>query len=46
MLDFNKIRSYYDRGLWTAPMVANAVIKGKITSEEYTTITGLDYVAA
>lgn len=46
MLTFEKIKSYYDRGLWTAEMVANAVVKGKITTDEYKQITGLDYVAA
>jgi len=46
MLTFEKIKSYFDRGLWTAEMVANAVVKGKITADEYKQITGLDYVAA
>lgn len=46
MLTFEKIKSYFDRGLWSAEMVANAVVKGKITAEGYATITGLDYLAA
>lgn len=46
MLTFEKIKSYFDRGLWTAEMVSNAVVKGKITVDEYKQITGLDYVAA
>jgi len=46
MLTYEKIKSYFDRGLWTAEMVANAVVKTKITVEEYKQITGLDYVAA
>lgn len=46
MLTYEKIKSYFDRGLWTAEMVANAVVKEKISAEEYKQITGLDYVAA
>lgn len=37
---FEKIKKYYDDGLWTKEMVRNAVIKGKITAEEYELITG------
>lgn len=37
---FDKIKSYYDRGLWTAEQVRNAVIKGKITEAEYEEIVG------
>lgn len=40
---FDKIRRYYDLHVWTANMVRNAVIKGKITEEEYTEITGEEY---
>ncbi|URN83477.1 XkdX family protein [Acetobacterium wieringae] len=46
MLTFEKIKLYFDRGLWTAEMVANAVVKGKITADQYKEITGLDYVTA
>lgn len=46
MLTLEKIKSYFDRGLWTAEMVSNGVVKGKITADEYKQITGLDYVAA
>lgn len=46
MLTYEKIKSYFDRGLWTAGMVANGVVKGKITADQYKEITGLDYVAA
>ena len=45
MLTFEKIKYYYDNKLWTLTMVANAVVKIKITAEEYKRITGLDYVA-
>lgn len=37
---FEKIKKFYDLGLWTEPMVAEAVEKGVITSEEYSEIIG------
>ena len=42
--DFEKIKRYYDNGFWTKKMVKNAVVKGKITTEEYEDITGDPYV--
>lgn len=36
----SKIKKWYDMGLWTAEMVANAAAKGIITNEDYTEITG------
>lgn len=36
--NFEKIKMYYDKGLWTAEMVHNAVPK-LITEEEYIEIT-------
>lgn len=42
---FNKVKSYYDRGLWNKAMVANAVIKNWITPAEYEIITGEPYEA-
>lgn len=33
--DYAKIKKYYDAGFWTKSMVKNAVVKGKITEEEY-----------
>lgn len=41
---FEKVKSYYDRGLWNETRVANAVIKGWITEDEYEEITGSPYV--
>ena len=38
-----KIKSYYDSGLWSINRVKNMVIKGIITEEEYKEITGEDY---
>ena len=40
---FQKVKNYYDKGLWTVGMVRNAVIKGWITEEEFKLITGEDY---
>lgn len=42
-MTFEKIKYYFDAGLWSAPMVKIAVKKGIITKEEYKTITGKDY---
>ncbi|MDO4943716.1 MAG: XkdX family protein [Ruminococcus sp.] len=36
---YKKVKDYYDRGLWTADMVRNAVIKSWITEEEFQIIT-------
>lgn len=35
-----KIKKWYEQGLWTAEMVRNAVIKGKLTEDEYQEIVG------
>lgn len=35
-----KIKAWYKFGLWTKEMVRNAVIKGKLTEEEYLEIVG------
>ena len=40
---FEKIKKWYESGMWTKRMVRNAVIKGKITEDEYTEITGEEY---
>lgn len=40
---FEKVKSYYDRGLWKEFQVANAVAKGWITPEEYEEIVGQPY---
>lgn len=40
---FNKVKGYYDKGLWNKAMVANAVVKSWITAEEYEIITGEEY---
>lgn len=35
-----KIKKWYKQGLWTAEMVRNAVVKGKLTAEEAEEILG------
>ncbi|MBQ7666205.1 MAG: XkdX family protein [Synergistaceae bacterium] len=40
---FKKIREYYNLGLWDERQVRNAVVKGKITADEFRLITGKIY---
>ena len=40
---FGKIKDYFDNGLWNIVRVRNAVVKGRITAEEYKIITGEKY---
>lgn len=35
-----KIKKWHEQGLWTAEMVRNAVVKGKLTDGEYREIVG------
>ena len=37
---YEKIKKFYDLGLWTEAMVKTAADKGVITSEEYKKIIG------
>lgn len=37
---YEKIKAYYDSGLWNKTRVYNMVDKGVITEEEYQLITG------
>ena len=41
--NFNKVKNYYDKGLWSIERVRKAVEKGWITEEEFTLITGENY---
>lgn len=43
MNKYDKVKYYYEQGLWNIDMVKNAVAKGWITEEGYTEITGLEY---
>lgn len=40
---FDYVNGAYQRGTWNKAMVANAVVKGWITAEEYELITGEEY---
>lgn len=40
---FEKVKKYYEEGLWNKAMVRNAVVKGWITEEEYAEIVGEPY---
>lgn len=40
MNKFEKVKGYYERGLWDLSRVRNAVLKGWISEEEFEVITG------
>ena len=40
---FERVKRYYDQGLWNFTMVRNAVVKNWITAEEFEQITGEPY---
>ena len=40
---YDKVKKYYDMGIWTLEMVKNAVVKGWITEAEFEEITGQPY---
>ena len=40
---YEKIKEYYNTGLWSEERVRNMVIKGIITEEEYASIIGKEY---
>lgn len=42
-MNYDRIKYYYNAGLWNAAMVKVAVKKGVITTTQYTEITGLEY---
>jgi uncharacterized XkdX family phage protein len=42
-MSYERIKYYFEAGLWSAPMVKMAVKKGVITKEQYKEITGNDY---
>ena len=41
--DFEHVKGLYDDGLWSKKFVKNAVVKGKITADEYAEIVGEPY---
>lgn len=42
---FEKVKKFYDMGLYSNAQVAQFVKKGRLTAEEYQTITGEIYAA-
>lgn len=40
---FKKIKDWYDRKIWKKKHVADAVMKGQLTPEEYELIVGEPY---
>lgn len=40
---YNKIKNWYDMGIFKKKQVHDCVVKGQITPEEYTLITGESY---
>lgn len=40
---YEKIKKYYNTGLWSEVRVRNMVVKGIITEEEYASIVGKEY---
>lgn len=40
---YEKIKEYYNTGLWSEERVRNMVIKGIITEEEYASIVGNEH---
>ncbi len=42
-MSFERIKYYYNAGLWSKPMVKMAVKKGIITKEQYKEITDENY---
>ncbi len=42
-MSYERIKYYFEAGLWNAQMVKMAVKKGVITKEQYTEITGKEY---
>ena len=42
-MSFERVKYYYEAGLWSLPMVKMAVKKGVISKDQYKEITGKDY---
>ena len=42
-MSYERVKYYFEAGLWSAAMVKMAVRKGIITKEQYTEITGKQY---
>lgn len=44
-MSYERVKYYFEAGLWAKPMVRNAVRKGVITKEQYEEIVGEAYGA-
>lgn len=44
-MSFERVKYYYEAGLWSLPMVRIAVRKGVVTKEQFQEITGKAYGA-
>ncbi len=42
--DYAKYSAWYDMGLWDEVRLSYAVLHGKLTEEEYTSICGGEYI--
>ena len=42
-MSYERVKYYYEAGLWSKPMVKMAVKKGVISKEQYQEITGEAY---
>ena len=42
-MSYERIKYYFEAGLWSKPMVKMAVRKGIINKEQYTEITGEEF---
>ena len=42
-MSFERVKYYFEAGLWSVPMVKMAVRKGVITKEQFQEITGQEY---
>lgn len=40
---FDKVKKFFDKGLWSVSRVRDAVAKKWITTEEFESITGIPY---
>lgn len=40
---YEKVKRYYELGLWSEQRVRDAVLKGAITPEEYAEVVGKQY---
>lgn len=43
MLDKDKVKRWFNWGIWTKTMVKDAVVKGTLTEDDYLYVTGETY---